>query len=185
MASIASKSLFLVPWRTATAVAVLSVAMFAFGYAMVPLYYTLCQALGIDTARPWVLAQTTNPPAPRALRVEFDANSHNTVIAMAPAKRITALDTGTAYSLTYQITNLTDTAIRGTAVPSFSPARAAKWFTKLQCFCFEELELAPHEILRAPVVFVLERDLPEDIETVALSYTFYPQDTAHHHNDAH
>ncbi len=185
MSRVVTSSMLPVPWRTATAVFAVSVAMFAFGYAMVPLYYTLCKALGIDTAQPWVLAQTA-PAPPRPLRVEFDANSHNTLVSMVPAKRVTGLTTGTAYSLTYEIANLTDEPVRGLAVPSFSPAHAARWFTKLQCFCFAELVLEPRETLRAPVVFLVEQDMPDEIATLSLSYTFFPQGhpQAHIHDHA-
>lgn len=161
-------------WRTALVATGLACLMFAFGYAMIPLYYRVCAALGITTALDTTLAATATPPPVRELRLEFDANSHNDLIAMRPVQRIARMSTGTAYTLTYEITNLTATPLAGTAIPSYLPARAAAWFTKLQCFCFNELHLAPHETLRAPVVFLLERDLPSDIETVALSYTFHP-----------
>lgn len=162
---------------TALAGTVVALAMFGFGYAMVPLYYRLCEALGIDTATIEVFSEVTRGEAqPRPLRVEFDANSHNAVVAMSPDQRTTRLSTGVAYKVAYRISNLTDAEVIGTAVPSYSPQRAAKWVKKLHCFCFEELGLAANEQRVDPVVFVIDEDIPKDIEVVALSYTFFPKD---------
>lgn len=169
-------------WRTALLTTAIATMMFAFGYAMIPLYYRFCAFIGIDTATSSTLATIRTPPPVRELRVEFDANSHNNLVAMQPAQRLAQMNTGTAYSITYEIRNLTNEPLRGTAVPSYAPARAAAWFNKLQCFCFDELELAPGEILRAPVVFVLERELPPDIVAVALSYTFHLDPASHAHS---
>ena len=161
-------------------------AMFGFGYAMVPLYYRICAVLGIDTATVAVFTQATGASTPaRPLRVELDANSHNDLVAMYPDARTTRVDTGVAYKVSYQISNLTDKLVVGTAVPSYSPQRAAKWVTKLHCFCFDELELGPNELRLDPVVFVIDRDIPEDIEVVALSYTFFPKDTGGHDHVSH
>ncbi|MBF2735930.1 MAG: cytochrome c oxidase assembly protein [Betaproteobacteria bacterium AqS2] len=154
--------------------------MFMFGYALVPLYYRLCAALGIEVASPQVLEELrTVAAAPsRPLRVEFDANSHNDVVAMRPAARTVELGTGTAHKIVYEISNLTDAPVTGRAYPSYSPARAGKWVNKVYCFCFDELRLAAGETIEAPVVFVIDRELPEDIGAVALSYSFYPEEAA-------
>lgn len=154
--------------------------MFMFGYALVPLYYRFCAALGIDVASPAVLAELrTAAAAPsRPLRVEFDANSHNEIVAMRPAERMIELGTGTAYKAVYRISNLTDAPVVGRAYPSYSPARAAQWVNKVYCFCFDELRLGPGETVEAPVVFVIDRALPAEIPAVALSYSFYPDAAA-------
>ena len=155
--------------------------MFLFGYALVPLYYRFCEAMGIETASPTVLAElrtVASAPA-RELRVEFDANSHNDIVAMRPAERAIALATGSAYKITYRITNLTEEPVTGRAVPAYSPQRAAQWVNKVYCFCFEELRLEPGATMEAPVVFVIDRELPQEIPAVALSYTFYPDAPRH------
>ena len=148
--------------------------MFGFGYAMVPLYYKFCAWAGIATARDFVRpVEWSAESAGRQLRAEFDANSHSDRLAMIPAQTIAQLRTGVAYSITYELRNLTDEPLRGRAVPSYSPARAGKWVAKLQCFCFEEVRLEAGEVMRAPVVLTFSRDLPEDIGVVALSYSFF------------
>ncbi len=168
--------------KTAIAATAIAAAMFGFGYAMVPLYYRLCAALGIDVATVEVYKEVTRGEAAvRPLRMEFDANSHNDLVAMSPDLRTTRLDTGTAYKVAYEISNLTDRHVTGTAVPSYSPQRAGKWVRKLHCFCFEEVDLMPNEARVDPVVFIVDRDIPADIEVVSLSYTFFPKEGADGH----
>ena len=174
---LASPRRILVTSVTTLAVALL---MFAFGYAMVPLYYKLCAALGIEVSSSEQHAATVAPPPPRPVRVEFDTNSHNEIVAMVPTARTTELATGTAQLISYTITNLTDQPVVGRAVPSYAPARSTRWFNKLRCFCFDEVRLAPGEVRTEPVVFLLERDLPEDIEVVSLAYTFFVNEHGGH-----
>ena len=146
---------------------------------MVPLYYRLCAALGIATADSAVLQSihSTNVAA-RPIRVEFDVNSHNDIVAMRADLNTMQLATGTAHKITYTIENLTDQQVHGVAIPAYSPQRSASWVTKLHCFCFDELSLAPHEVRHDPVVFIIGRELPTDIEVVSLSYTFFPAATS-------
>lgn len=165
-------------FKTAALTTLVTCLMFAFGYAMIPLYYKFCAVFGIDVASTDNLVAAI-PPV-REMRVEFDANSHNDVVSMVPVLRTVQIDTGTAYSVTYEIRNLTNEPQTGIAYPSYAPQRAGAWFTKLQCFCFNELELAPGETLRAPVVFLLEQSLPAEIHTVALSYTFHAKGAKSH-----
>ena len=171
-------------WKTALLGLIAALLMFAFGYALIPLYYKFCKVFGIDFATSDTYEQIV-PPDAREMYVAFDANSHNTVISIRPVQRVATLNTGTAYSITYEIQNLTDTHIKGTAYPSYTPARVANWFTKLQCFCFDEIDLKPRETYRAPVVFILERDTPTDIYEVALSYTFHPATTQNTEHNTH
>ena len=167
--------------HTALGFALVALAMFAFGYAMEPLYYRLCAALGIDVAESAVLEETKREAAaPRAMRMEFDANSHNDVVAMVPSHRTSSLRTGAAYRIDYEISNLTGGPVSGVAVPSFSPERAARWVKKLRCFCFDEVALAANETKVEPVVFVVDRALPREIGAVALSYTFFPKEGGGH-----
>ena len=63
--------------------------------------------------------------------------------------------------------------VTGQAVPSYAPRNAAEYFRKLECFCFTKQTLQPGERRRMPVVFVLDRELPPDVHTITLSYTFF------------
>jgi cytochrome c oxidase assembly protein subunit 11 len=75
----------------------------------------------------------------------------------------------------YELENLTGRPLVGRAVPSYGPAAAAAHFRKIDCFCFREQRLAPHEKIRLPVLFVLDKNVPRDLGVVTLSYTFFEQ----------
>ena len=71
--------------------------------------------------------------------------------------------------------NLTDRTIVGQAIPSYGPAQAGAYFKKIECFCFTQQTLKPFEERMMPVQFVVQNDLPKDVNTITLSYTFFEQ----------
>ena len=73
----------------------------------------------------------------------------------------------------YVARNEGQAAIVGSATPSVAPARASGHFTKTECFCFTAQTLQPGESRDMPVRFIVDRDLPEDVKTITLSYTFF------------
>lgn len=156
----------------AAKLALLAVLMFGFGFAMVPLYYKFCEVTGINN----LLAPDDVPAASlaaRDVRVDFDVNSRADIVITPTVRTIAKARTGESYSVIYTITNTSGRKLIGQAVPSYAPRRAAKWFAKIQCFCFDQLTLDKGEVLQAPVVFVVAPELPSDIPAVALSYTFF------------
>lgn len=158
---------------TAVKLSFFAVVMFAFGYAMVPLYEKICEVTGLNNLlTPQADADDFTPDPSRLVRAEFDTNARG-MVAMTPSMEIAELTPGKTYSVIYTLKNLTDKPLIGQAVPSFSPRRADRWFKKIQCFCFDQLEMAPGEVRQAPVVFVIDTTLPPDIETLSLSYTFF------------
>ena len=153
--------------------ALFAVAMFGFGYAMVPLYDTICRITGINNLLNPAEAANVSADENRVLRLEFDTNARG-LVAMTPNIRlIKEANPGRTYSVVYTLENLSGKPLLAQAVPSYGPARAGKWFRKIQCFCFTQLTLAPGEKRQSPVVFVVDSDLPSDIATIALSYTFF------------
>jgi len=90
-----------------------------------------------------------------------------------PLEAIVAVHPGEVRQVMYEIVNTTDRAITGQAIPSYGPPRAAEYFQKLECFCFTRQTLQPGERRQMPVVFVLDPKLPEDLNAVTLSYTFF------------
>lgn len=159
-------------FAAAAKLALLAALMFGFGFAMVPLYYKFCEVTGINN----LLAPAEVPAkvlAARDVRVEFDVNSRAQIVITPTVRAIDKARTGESYSVIYTIKNTSGRKLVGQAVPSYAPRRAAKWFAKIQCFCFDKLTLQKGEVLRAPVVFVVAPELPEDISAVALSYTFF------------
>ena len=157
--------------RTAVKLALCAALMFGFGYALVPIYYFVCEITGINN-----LLNPDDAPAAqsdREVRVELDANAAEAIVAMTPKTRLMTLRAGQTYSVIYELKNLTNRRIAGQSIPSYAPARAARWFKKLQCFCFEQLKMEANEVREFPVVFAIDPELPDDIHTISLSYTFF------------
>jgi len=155
-----------------------AVGMFAFGYALVPLYDVFCEITGFGgrtNAAPVVVAEAVD--SNRSIRLEFVT----TVNEYAPWEFRSAVagmtvHPGGLYEATFVATNLTDRPMTAQAVPSVAPARAGKYFKKLDCFCFTPQEFAAHETRELPVRFIIDSGLPEYVDTITLSYTFF--DTA-------
>ena len=108
----------------------------------------------------------------REVRTEF-VTSARAPVAMRPNMQLANLRPGKTYTVIYTLQNLSNRPVVAQALPSYSPQRAGRWFKKVQCFCFEQLRLAAGEVVQAPVVFVIDKNLPDDIKTISLSYDFF------------
>jgi cytochrome c oxidase assembly protein subunit 11 len=136
------------------------------------LYKAFCEWTGIyDIDRADQLARS--PLAGREVRLEFDANSFDNGLRFRPELATLSVKTGNVMHVTYRVENTRDTVVIGQAVPSYSPQHAGGYVKKLDCFCFKQQTFAPHEVRELPVVFVLDPELPADVTTVTLSYTFF------------
>ena len=162
--------------------ALVVVLMFAFGYALVPLYRSICEALGINvlslsdqkTASFGKAAYTPNGQVDRSrtITVEFDANARGP-FDFKPALRSIQVHPGELATVMYEFRNVQDHRLSAQAIPSYAPKQATAHFNKLECFCFNEYSLAPGEARSWPVVFVIDPKLPRDVTTITLSYTFF------------
>lgn len=156
----------------------LAVGMFGFGFLLVPLYDAFCEITGLGGRTNDVPAVVEEKPdANRDIDLEFVT----TVNEYAPWSFSSDLPgmtvhPGGLYEATFTATNLTDRHKIAQAVPSVAPQEAARYFRKLECFCFTAQEFAGGESKSMPVRFVIDSDLPEHIDTITLSYTFF--DTA-------
>ena len=160
--------------RMRVRLAAVALAMFGFGYALVPFYDAICSALGVNElvkadARP----ASTQVDATRTVTVELDANAHDLPWRFRPLVRHISVHPGELAMVEYEIANVRDRPVTAQAVPSYGPARAGEHFRKIECFCFTQQTLAAGETRRLPVVFVLDPKLPRDVSTVTLSYTFF------------
>jgi cytochrome c oxidase assembly protein subunit 11 len=153
---------------------VVAAVMFGFGFAMVPFYRALCEAVGLNRVAKSDVVENTQIDATRTLTVEFDTNLRNdlpwTFTAVEKSVRI---HPGALTQVTFEIRNNSDRPVTGQAIPSYGPQLAARHFKKLECFCFTQQTLAPGEVKRMPVAFVIDAGLPQDVNTVTLSYTFF------------
>ena len=162
--------------------AVIALMMFGFGYALVPLYKSICEALGINvlslserqTSGLGALVKGANSQIDRTrtVTVEFDANSRGP-FEFKPALGSLQVHPGELATVMYEFRNTQNHSLAAQAIPSYAPKQAAAHFNKLECFCFNEYTLAPGESRRWPVVFVIDPKLPRDVTTITLSYTFF------------
>ncbi|MFP5406422.1 MAG: cytochrome c oxidase assembly protein [Gammaproteobacteria bacterium] len=142
-----------------------------------PLYNKICEVTGLNfvtkrDARAQEFARNTQVDTSRMLRIEFDANSRG-AWQFRPEKSTLDVHPGELVTIMYDLVNTKPTATTGQAIPSYAPRVSAEYFRKLECFCFEQQELAGHETRRFPVVFVVDPKLPKDVNTITLSYTFF------------
>lgn len=152
---------------------VVVLAMFGFGFALVPFYEKICAVTGLRDIDRADEVRSTQVDYGRTLRVEFDANVRNLPWQFRPLETLRGVHPGEVTQVVYEIVNTTDRRITGQAVPSYSPQEAARYFRKLECFCFSKQILEPGERRQMPVVFVIDPAVPKDIGTITLSYTFF------------
>jgi cytochrome c oxidase assembly protein subunit 11 len=152
---------------------VIVVAMFGFGYALVPFYETICQVTGLrDIARADGV-RNTQVDMTRDVRIEFDSNVRKMPWRFRALTPVIDVHPGEVRQVLFEVVNTTDRAITGQAVPSYGPQVAARYFRKLECFCFSKQTLQPGERREMPVVFAVDAELPSDVATITLSYTFF------------
>ena len=154
---------------------VIVAVMFAFGYALVPFYKKICEATGFwNVLNPErVAAVNTQVDTSRIVTIEFDASIRRLAWDFKPERTSIQAHPGELVNVAYDIANTTDREIVGQAIPSYAPKVAAQYFHKLECFCFAKQTLGPREERRMPVVFVVDPNLPPDVHTITLSYTFF------------
>ena len=156
----------------------LAVLMFGFGFALVPLYDLLCDALGINgkTDQVAMLYDPESVTVDRSRSVSLRlvvVNNEKMLWRMESAKRKLSVHPGQVYQLSYSIENPTDHAMVAQAVPSVTPSSGAQYVKKIQCFCFDSMRLESKEQTEVKVVFYIDPELPSDIESLALSYTLF------------
>jgi cytochrome c oxidase assembly protein subunit 11 len=168
-------------WRLMGKLAVVATLMFGFGYALVPMYRAICNALGINVLAVSELRTSANAATgtantqvdyTREVVVEFDANARGPW-DFKPAVRSVKVHPGELTTVMYEFRNVQDRTMAAQAIPSYAPQQAASHFNKLECFCFNEYTLAPGEARTWPVAFVIDPKLPRDVTTITLSYTFF------------
>jgi cytochrome c oxidase assembly protein subunit 11 len=154
-----------------------AVLMFGFGWALIPLYRKICEATGINllTNRDPAVearARNTQVDTSRRIVVEFDANKQGPWRFKPHVNHVT-VHPGEMVHVEYDLVNLEGRAMAGQAIPSYAPMQSARYFQKLECFCFKQQVLAAGETRSFPVVFFIDPDLPKDVTQITLSYTFF------------
>ena len=162
---------------------IIAVGMFAFGYALVPMYKAICEFTGINilalgekeakgSSNARATITNTQVDTSRTITVEFDANARGPW-QFKPAQRSVQVHPGELTTVMYEFENVQDRTMSAQAIPSYAPRQAAAHFNKLECFCFNQYTLAPGEKKQWPVAFVVDGKLSKDVTTITLSYTFF------------
>jgi len=156
--------------------AVMAMGMFAFGFLLVPLYEVMCRITGIGgrTNAEAATVIETQDATDRLITVEFVAvRNEQAPWDFRPTVTSMQVHPGRLYDTTYFARNLTDGVLVGSAVPSVAPGQAARHFIKTECFCFTQQDFAAGEGRDMGVQFMVDPALPEHIDRITLSYTFF------------
>jgi cytochrome c oxidase assembly protein subunit 11 len=154
--------------------ALVAAGMFGFGFALVPFYNQICAALGVNSIESRDQAPVSSQiDFSRSVVIELDSNAHNLPWRFKPMVNHVTVHPGQLTTVEYEIVNVRGAPVTGQAVPSYGPQFAGEYFKKIECFCFTQQTLAAGETRRLPVVFVIDPKLPKDVNTIAVSYTFF------------
>ena len=160
---------------------VIALGMFAFGYALVPIYRAICEVTGINIlalserevpGAKMKLPANTQVDTSRLITVEFDVNTRGPW-DFKPERRSMQVHPGQLSTVMYEFQNIQNRTMAAQAIPSYAPRQAAPHFNKLECFCFTQYTLAPGEKKSWPVAFVIDPRISKDVTTITLSYTFF------------
>jgi cytochrome c oxidase assembly protein subunit 11 len=153
------------------------IAMFAFVFVvMVPLYNVLCDALGINgkTSGERYEAAQIQVDESRDVTVQFVAtNNEGMPWEFGPTTTMMKVHPGAVNDTVFYARNPLARDMVAQAVPSISPSRAAEYFHKTECFCFNQQPLQGLQSAEMPLQFIVDQDLPRDIKTITLSYTIF------------
>lgn len=156
---------------------VMAVVMFGFGWALIPVYQKICEIYGINLLTPNMNVtaaevRNTQIDTSRVITIEFDANSHGPW-RFRPTVSSMQVHPGEMAQVVYEVVNTQARAIDAQAIPSYAPQQAGQHFKKMECFCFQQQTLAANEAKQMPVVFFIDPNLPRDVRTITVSYTFF------------
>jgi cytochrome c oxidase assembly protein subunit 11 len=153
-----------------------AVAMFGFGYALVPLYDVFCEITGLNGKTGVISAAEAAGvvDSTRKVTVEFDSNVNGALPwRFGPMQKKVQVHPGQLTEVLYFAENTSDRPVVGQAVPSVAPTPASLYFNKTECFCFTQQTLAPGERRVMPVRFIVDPQMPGKYTTLTLSYTFF------------
>jgi cytochrome c oxidase assembly protein subunit 11 len=170
--------------RVALGGAAFAVVMLALAYAAVPFYSAFCRATGYG-GTPQTAEANAAAEGQRTLRVGFDTNvAPGLDWRFEPETDAVTVRTGRTVTVFFRARNLSDKPTSANATFNVTPELSGAWFDKIQCFCFNEQHLGPHESAEWPVVFFLDPKLETDpsmarVDSITLSYTLFAAPAAH------
>lgn len=160
----------------------LAVAMFVFAmWVMPPFYYALCDLLDIDprTSNEAYKAEPVAVDRSRTVKVQFVAsNSEGMLWEFRPNDVRLEVHPGEAVKTSFYARNPTGSRMVAQAVPSVVPTKAAEYFHKTECFCFNQQILEAGQAVDMPLVFIVDQALPPEVHTITLSYALFDMSNA-------
>jgi cytochrome c oxidase assembly protein subunit 11 len=157
----------------------LAISMFGFAFALVPIYNVICEITGINgktSAQASLLEEIglAGVPIDREIRIEFLAKAARGMPwEFRPQDGALSVRPGEMHHMTFYVRNRAQKTITGQAVPSVSPGQASLYLKKIECFCFEQQELTAGDELEMGVSFIIDPDIPAEINELTLSYTMF------------
>jgi len=152
------------------------IGMFGFGFALVPIYDVFCDITGLNgkTENEAYIPIDQLVDTSREVTIQFvTTNNDQMVWEFKPEVFTLKAHPGEEILTTFYAKNPTNESMVGQAIPNVSPGRAAVYFHKTECFCFEKQKLDGGETIIMPVKFIVDRDLPDNVNTITLSYTLF------------
>lgn len=161
--------------RLAIVLGLIVIAMFGFGYALVPLYSVICKQLGINGKTPgYSIAGKDEIDYSRTITVQFLTTRNNYLPwKFHPLVTTIKVHPGENTKVAFYAENETNSTMIVQAIPSVSPGLAAKYLKKTECFCFTQQSMQGKTGMQWPLLFHLDPELPKNIHTVTLSYTLF------------
>ena len=157
----------------------MTAAMFGFAFSLIPLYDAFCEITGFGGRTNTAPVAVTETDSGRMVTVQFTTTVNELApYAFKPSVQSMEVEVGKVYDATFIAENLTSAGRVGQAIPSVVPNRAGEFFRKTECFCFNNQPFEGGETKEMPLVCMVDRGLPEYIDTITLSYTFFNIESA-------
>ena len=169
--------------RTTKKSLIITVGMFGFGFALIPLYSIICDVFGLNgrfiDLKPtekveYVANVERRIDTSRKVRIEFVTTLNQKLNWEFRAEQYTIdVHPGKVNEVMFYAKNLMDRKVVAQAVPSITPGYAAKYFSKMECFCFSNQTFEAGEERKMPLRFYVDPNLPKKVKRISLSYTFF------------
>ncbi|MEL6868490.1 MAG: cytochrome c oxidase assembly protein [Pseudomonadota bacterium] len=158
----------------------MAIVGFGFSYTFPPMYDAFCDLTGFGgrtNEAPLQLVESVDES--RTITIQFTTTVNESApYAFQPAVRSMQIQPGKVYDANFIAQNLTGQTRVAQAIPSVSPSKAATYLKKTECFCFNNQPFEGDETKQMPLRFMIDRDLPDYIDTITLAYTFFNIDSA-------
>jgi cytochrome c oxidase assembly protein subunit 11 len=167
--------------KVAVAAGGFALVMLGASFAAVPLYDWFCRTTGFGGAT-MVATQAPAATGTRPVTVRFDANVNGLPWKFEAETPTIQMIPGEVKTVYYRLTNVSDRETTGVASYGVAPDGAGGYFSKIQCFCFTDQTLKAGESREEAVVFFIDPEIERNkdgkiINTITLSYTFFPSKT--------